>query len=267
MSKHNYADLDKRYPQTPPELVGVWPIGGGGIVEAPYRHYFELKAFLKSADIERRMNFLELGSGNGRWALSLAPKVASYIGVDITPAAIELARQRVAEHGIRNTEFVCQSITEFQCDRTIDVVYFSGVSQYLDENDLRRVVERLSPSLSPDTWLVDRSTISVGELAIRDIREEYSSTLRTVPELKSIYGSMGFELVHQTPSYRPLRGGRLLSRKPWDQWLASAVSAASPISLNLMLSWSWLADIVLPIDIAKRGWSHDFLFFRRNKRA
>lgn len=267
MSGRNFADLDQRYPKTPPELVGVWPLGGGGIVEAPYRHHFELQTFLRHIPLDGNHSLLELGSGNGRWALSLAPRVASYLGVDITPRAVEIALRRVAEHRIENAHFLCRSITEFQCNREVNIVYFSGVSQYLGTDDLRQVIEKLIPSMPSDAWLVDRSTISHGDHAIHDIRPEYSSILRTPNELQSIYGDLGFDLIERVQSYRPLRGGRLLSRNPIDRWLAPVVRATAPVSLNVMLAWSWLLDAIAPIDHVRRGWSHDFFFFRRRPHA
>lgn len=267
MASQNFADLDPRYAQTPPELVGVWPLGGGGIIEAPYRHHFELREFLRTITLDRSMHFLELGSGNGRWALSLAPGVASYIGVDITPRAVAIARARADENGLTNTEFICDSISNFRSNQVFDVVYFSGVSQYLDEPALTDLLAVLAPNIAADAWIVDRSTISTLADSVVDVHETFSSTLRTVPQLSAIYGRAGGELVRQCPSYRAFRGGHLLCRRPLEHWLAAAVRGVAPVSLHLMLAWSWIFDQFFPVDIVQRGWSHDFLFFRRTGRS
>ena len=75
MQSVNFAHLDGRYKDTPPQLVGMYPLGQEGLLEAPYRRYFETRHLKKIVRFHERMNILELGSGNGRWAVSLAPLV------------------------------------------------------------------------------------------------------------------------------------------------------------------------------------------------
>ncbi len=47
---------------------------------------------------------LDLGAGTGRMLELLAPRAARAVGVDLSPDMLNLARARVAEHGLRNVQ-------------------------------------------------------------------------------------------------------------------------------------------------------------------
>lgn len=63
----------------------------------------------KRAGITQGMRVLEIGSGAGDVALTLAELVGpagQVVGVDINPSILDTARQRVTDAGIRNVEFI-----------------------------------------------------------------------------------------------------------------------------------------------------------------
>jgi len=58
------------------------------------------------AELRPSDTLLDVACGPGIVAAALAPHVGAFIGIDATPAMIELARARVADGGIENATFV-----------------------------------------------------------------------------------------------------------------------------------------------------------------
>jgi SAM-dependent methyltransferase len=86
MSEEARRDWDERYAEG-----GVAPLDESGLppVFADHEHLFPAKG-----------DALELACGRGRGAVWLAGRGMDYHGVDISPVAIDLARQLVAAQGI-----------------------------------------------------------------------------------------------------------------------------------------------------------------------
>lgn len=265
MEQVNFADLDQRFEDTPPELVGMYPLGGGGLLEAPYRHHFESVHFKKIVRLTRTMHVLELGSGNGRWATEIAPLVSSYTGVDVTPRALEIARNAVKCRGIRNCQFLEASILDFKGNgKVYDLVYFSGVSQYLDDQQLSSVISNLLPCMAESVIIVDRSSINYGN---REVIEwpGYYTILRTHAEMGAAMSEYGFHMTYARRSYRFLRGARYLQASHCAAILLKLSSATRPLSLYLMLLASFVADCLRPKSRGKGDWDHVFFRFDRKK--
>ena len=97
---------------------------------------------------------VDLGCGSGIWARALADSGYEAIGVDISPAMIELARQRVPE-----ATFHVESFVEFQLPTCRAVTALGEVFNYLfdPKNSLRtlqRVCQRVFDALTPKGLLV-----------------------------------------------------------------------------------------------------------------
>ena len=266
MKYKNNPDLIKNYWSKPclsRQMVGTYPLGNCGLFEIPYRHYFELKHLKKIVNFNKSMNVLELGCGNGRWVISLASLVKQYTGVDFSRVPLDIAEEDVKANGLNNVEFHECSLTEFSCNRSYDVVYFSGVSQYLEDEELKLVLDNLSKCLKAETILVDRSTVNFKKRELLATKD-YFSILRTPEELAEIYGIYGFRLQYQKRSYRFLRGYQLF-RIGWINRVASILSMYTrPISFYIMICFSFIADVLNPIPFEGGDRSHDFLIFKRD---
>ncbi|MGO8823214.1 MAG: class I SAM-dependent methyltransferase [Desulfomonilaceae bacterium] len=259
MSQTHYVKEYENRPEGYPwQLVGVHPMGGGGLVEYPYRCYFELKHLRQIVPLTKNMNVLELGCGNGRWIKSLAPLVKHYTGVDSDQEGITIARERTLD--ITNVDIQELNIRDFRGDRSYDFVYFSAVSEYNEDNILHIVLENLSKWFTPTTIIVDRSTINYKQSSIN--REKNGCYVyRTPQQIEDIYGKHGFVLQYTKRSYRPLRLGRFLSKQPLEPTLSRVIEVTQPVSFYVMLSLSFLADILHPTERTSLGISHDFFLF------
>lgn len=248
----------------PRQLIGVYPMGGGGLLEVPYRHYFEVKHLKQKVCFDNTMRVLELGCGNGRWILSLAPLVKNYTGVDFGHAALVIAQEDINALSLKNVELREQSIVEFKGDQPYDIIYFSGVTQYLQDEEIRTVLNNLRPYFNNKTVLIDRSTVNYKERE-NISSPQYISIFRTPKELTDIYSDFGFYLRYEKRSYLFLRGGRILnSFRLFQNSFRVLVHITRPISYYAMLLFSFLADTINPKPFEGGDRSHDFLIFKRS---
>ncbi len=246
-------------------LPYVYPLGGGGMVEASYRSYFEARHLDRIVRFSPGMNVLEMGCGTGRWALELAPKIKHYTGVDFSRQAIEMARQSVRSAGLTNVDLHEQSVVDFRGDRPYDIIYFGAVTQYLEDADFHGALTGLERWLKPDTVIVDRSTISLERQRQINCEGDYRAIYRTSREIEGVYARHGFRKIYQKRSYRVMRSGfinrleRLLP--PRLRKLPQLVRLTSPVSFYLLLGFTWLADTLRPVPWHGGTLSHDFFVF------
>jgi SAM-dependent methyltransferase len=88
---------------------------------------------------------LDFGSGGGRMAYWIAPRVKKVVGLEITPEMIDLAeRNRTAE----NVEFILYDKTHFPAfQNQFDLIVCVWVLQYMEERTLKRTVSTLAEYL------------------------------------------------------------------------------------------------------------------------
>lgn len=246
----------------PPPLIGVHGMGGGGLIEVWYRHYFEFRHLKRICRFRADMNVLELGCGNGRWALSIAPRVKDYIGVDFSDSALQVARKQVEKNKLKNVLLIEKNIAEFISTDTYDLIYLSGVSQYLTDKEFTRMLGHVRRCCHAATVIVDRSTVN---LKRREIMEngDYWAIFRTPDELERLLKTVGFALTYRKRSYRFLRGAKFLTRRRANKILAKLVYWTRPLSFHLLRLLTILADAWKPVAFEGGDRSHDFLVFKQ----
>jgi hypothetical protein len=247
-----------------PRLFGTHAMGNGGVLEIYYRHYFELRHFRHLVHPNRNTNVLELGSGNGRWMTSLAPHVATYTGVDFSERAVEISKSEAQRRGFTNVRICRQSLTEFKGDIPYDIVYFSGVSQYLQDDEFSLVIANLEPQMTSKTIIVDRSTVNYRRRETVS-REDYFSIYRTPQEIADLVEGHGFRLARCERSYRFLRCTRLLTLPYVRRLVLALCSSVKPVSYYALAALSFVADTVKPLPFEGGDRSHDFLLFERSE--
>ena len=157
--------VDRDYGSDSPEdkarYLGVRPVGTGDILEIPYRHYWELRNFKKLLPVKRPLRILELGCGSGRYAVSLASVASKMTAVDFSQVQLDVGIQDCRNAGISNVEFINASITDYEPEagECFDVIYFSGVLQYVSDEEIETILNRLRNFLSPSGVIIERSTI------------------------------------------------------------------------------------------------------------
>lgn len=90
---------------------------------------------------------LDVATGIGEPALTAAPRVARVVGTDIAPGMIALARERAAELGLENVEFVEVDAEELAFDGEFDAVLSRWGLMFFP--DLAGALARMRRALKP----------------------------------------------------------------------------------------------------------------------
>ena len=143
------------------------------------------RRFLNAAGIEKGMKVLDIGSGAGDVALTLAEFVGNdgaVVGVDVNAEILETARSRAATAGITNVEFIAGDARTLDLPDDFDAIVGRLVLMYMAEpgDALRQLATRLRPGgivafqeieltfyralAHPDTPLVNKLT--AGAIAV-----------------------------------------------------------------------------------------------------
>lgn len=143
------------------------------------------RRFLNAAGIEKEMKVLDIGSGAGDVALTLAEFVGNdgaVVGVDVNAEILETARGRAETAGITNVEFIAGDARTLDLPDDFDAIVGRLVLMYMaDPGDaLRQLATRLRPGgivafqeieltfyralAHPDTPLVNKLT--AGAIAV-----------------------------------------------------------------------------------------------------
>ncbi|MBF0482798.1 MAG: methyltransferase domain-containing protein [Desulfovibrionaceae bacterium] len=72
---------------------------------------------------------LDAGCGTGAMLCDIARAIpeATFLGVDLTPASLQIAREYVAEKGLTNVDFLQASVLDYKADAPFDMAYSWGV--------------------------------------------------------------------------------------------------------------------------------------------
>lgn len=92
--------------------------------------------FCKRAGITQGMRVLEIGSGAGDVALTLAERVGPtgrVVGVDVNATILDTARQRAADAGTRNVEFIAGDARTLDFPGKFDAIVGRFVLMYMAE--------------------------------------------------------------------------------------------------------------------------------------
>lgn len=244
-------------------FMGLLVCGNGGGVEAHYRHAEELRTFLSLVPIRKGLRVLELGCGNGRWIMSLAPRVAYYEGFDFSEVMVAQARELADRNRLHNVKITQANVESYRPDSMFDVIYVSGVSLYIRDAKLKEVFERMRAHLNPGGLLVERSTFDRRARETIPYRESdrYAAIYRTAPELIAIAESAGFALQAREESYvymnLPSKVVEFLNRPP----VRRSVRAAAPLSYPILRRWSAAVSARQGNPTDMNVQSHEFMTF------
>lgn len=98
---------------------------------------------------------LEVGCGTGSTALTLADKVASYTGTDISGAMIDIARRKTLEAGTPNLEFETASVSDALIEQKFDVILGFNLLHLLD--DPEDAIAKMRNALNPGGYLITKT--------------------------------------------------------------------------------------------------------------
>jgi SAM-dependent methyltransferase len=90
---------------------------------------------------------LEIGCSIGVFTSMLAPRCQELVAIDVSPAALELARTRCAH--LHHVRFTCMSVPDEFPDGDFDLIVLSEVGYYWSMSDLLRARQLITGLLRP----------------------------------------------------------------------------------------------------------------------
>lgn len=246
-----------------PESAGILALFGTDRCSLLYRQLAEWNHFCRLVSFRQTLRVLELGCGAGRWALLMAPLVQSVVAVDFSSEMIALAKNRAESAGVRNVRFIIGTAQDFLLPECYDVIYLSGVDQYLDDTSLRATISHAAAMLAQNGILIDRVTISTGARFVCDQTGGYQCIYRTLAELESAFASEGFEMRYHAPSHYPLRLTRLTRWRPVAFMLQALLERSPRVGCCLLETITGLIQAIRPRVGKLTDRSHDFFVMRR----
>ena len=113
----------------------------------------ELAALRRLTGRRRLGRVLSVGCGDGPFECLLARQAESVVGVDLSSAAIERARERAAAEGVTNVEFRCQSASDLPESERFDGVASVAFLHHVPEAELTALLASLHARLRPGGFL------------------------------------------------------------------------------------------------------------------
>jgi SAM-dependent methyltransferase len=135
-------------------------------------------------------NALDLGCGPGTWALHLAARVRSVLGIDIAPAFVEYAAAEASRRGIDNAEFRLGSFLDFTSEQRFGLVLLGGMLVYVGDRELVPLLQRVRAFLEPGGIVYARSSVAPRRAYAR--RGRYQAVYRTRADYECAFREAGF---------------------------------------------------------------------------
>lgn len=167
--------------------------------EAMYRCEAEGALLLTLFRPEKTSRILEIGSGGGRWGYFFSLRVQSYTGLDLSTEMVRLADEERRRRGMENVTFICTNLLDYNTDEKYDLVYFSGVLQYMDDPTLLECVRKATSLLAPGGTILSRDSIQ----RVRRVEKtgEYPVLYRTIEEYEALFAKEGYAMAYSGVSY------------------------------------------------------------------
>jgi len=140
----------------------------------------------------RGLRVLEIGCGIGTDGAQFARAGAEYTGIDLTPAAVELARKRFDLSGLKGEFRVADAERLDFPDDTFDLVYSHGVLHHTPDTEgaIREVHRVLKPGGRAIVMLYHRGSYNY-QIGIRILRRAGAGLLRSESGLKLVHTLTG----------------------------------------------------------------------------
>ena len=159
------------------------------------RQIEESELLLDKLDFSNK-KVLEIGCGLGRWASFFHDKCELYLGIDYSGNLIKLAEDNF---NYENCYF--QELTALDIDKEnliieppFDIIFITGLLIYLNDEDIRILINKINALFGDNKTIYIRETISVmdSRLTLKefysdDLKEEYNAIYRTKNELLEFF--------------------------------------------------------------------------------
>jgi len=107
-------------------------------------------AVLRRYGLDEAWTLVDFGAGTGRLTLSAAPHCRRVVAVDVSPAMLDVLRQRVSEAGVTNVDCVEAGFLSYEHDGPpVDAVYSRNALHHLPDFWKALALQRIAHVMRP----------------------------------------------------------------------------------------------------------------------
>lgn len=147
----NKKNIDRKSPAQLREIYGKEYVEKYAETHSPYR----IERLMKYIHLDSTYHVADFACGNGMLMSLVAPKVASYVGVDFSEEFIREANQKKELLDIKNAEFFCSDINDF-CDNyseSFDCAFAMDFSEHVYDKEWVKILTSIRKSLKTNGHL------------------------------------------------------------------------------------------------------------------
>ena len=137
---------------------------------------------------------LDIGCGIGRWAEAVVGQCKEYYGVDFSSEMIAVAKENIKKE---NCHFYKMSLVDALSNsgitaRKYDIVLMTGVSMYINEDELKESYRLLRKLVNKDSLFYfeesvgKKERLTLNHIWSEDLQDYYGAIYRTREEYKSL---------------------------------------------------------------------------------
>lgn len=144
--KTNYHDIhENQYKRLKANNEAGWMD-----IEYKTNQFKRLKALINKYIGQEKLNILELGCGDAELSIMLGKEGHSVAGVDISPTAIEWAKEKASKYSLK-ADFRCSSVTDIEFeDSSFDVILDSACLHCIIGEDRKLLFGQVKRLLKPN---------------------------------------------------------------------------------------------------------------------
>ena len=155
---------------------------------------YEKQLILPKLKLTKEKVILDIGCGIGRWAEAVVGQCKEYYGVDFSSEMIAVAKENIKKE---NCHFYTMSLVDALSDskitaRKYDIVLMTGVSMYINEEELIKCYHGLKRLAKRDTLFYfeesvgKKERLTLNHIWSEDLKDYYGAIYRTREEYKSL---------------------------------------------------------------------------------
>ena len=155
---------------------------------------YEKQFILPKLKLTKEKVILDIGCGIGRWAEAVVGQCKEYYGVDFSSEMIAVAKENIKKE---NCHFYTMSLVDALSNskitaRKYDIVLMTGVSMYINEEELKESYRLLRNLVNKDSlFYFEESVGKIERLTLNhiwseDLKDYYGAIYRTREEYKSL---------------------------------------------------------------------------------
>ena len=121
---------------------------------------------------------------------------------------IDLANERLINSSVKNLSFKCSEASSFKSSDEFDLVFISGLLIYLDDDSIKQLLTNIDSYTNGKSVLLllrdgtgIKSTHVLDNVYSEALKSKYSAIYRTSEQYKSLFSSIGFEIISETDMF------------------------------------------------------------------